>query len=237
MRHLTMRQLVSATCGLMLALSGVAQAEAQPVVVELFTSQGCSSCPTADEFLMELAQRPDIIALSMHVDYWDYIGWKDTFAQSQFTSRQKAYAKAIGSRTIYTPQMIVNGLDRVEGNSPDTVLTAIDEQKGGTPSVELHLIRQGDAVTIKATPLKALEGPTRIELFRYTPEATVQIGRGENAGLEVTYTNIVTQWTPLGIWAGDAPLELVAPAEGEQPLVVIVQSEGPGEIIAAAKLD
>jgi len=123
----------------MLALSGAAQAEGQPVVVELFTSQGCSSCPTADEFLMELAQRPDIIALSMHVDYWDYIGWKDTFAQPKFTSRQKAYAKAIGSRTIYTPQMIVNGLDRVEGNSPDTVLTAIDEQKGGTPSVELHL--------------------------------------------------------------------------------------------------
>lgn len=232
-----MRQLVSATCGLMLVLAGAAQADAPPVVVELFTSQGCSSCPTADEFLLELAKRPDIIALSMHVDYWDYIGWKDTFAQPQFTSRQKAYAKAIGSRMIYTPQMIVNGLDRVEGNSPESVLTAIDAQKGATPSVELSVVRQGDAVTIKANPLKVLEGPTRVELFRYTPEATVQIGRGENAGLEVTYTNIVTQWTPLGVWSGDGPLELVTSAEGEQPMVVIVQSDGPGEILAAAQLD
>ena len=232
-----MRQLVSATCGVLLGLAGAAQAEVQPVVVELFTSQGCSSCPTADEFLMQLAARPDIIALSMHVDYWDYIGWKDTFAQPQFTSRQKSYAKAIGSRTIYTPQMIINGLDRVEGNSPETVLTAIDEQKGGTPSVDLQLQRQDNVLTIKATPLKPLDGPTRIELFRYTPQATVQIGRGENAGLEVVYTNIVTQWTPLGIWSGDGALELVAPAEGTAPLVVIVQSEGPGEIIAAAKLN
>lgn len=232
-----MRQLVSAACGVMLCLSGTAQAGEQPVVVELFTSQGCSSCPTADEFLMELVARPDIIALSMHVDYWDYIGWKDTFAQPQFTSRQKSYAKAIGSRTIYTPQMIVNGLDRVEGNSPETVLTAIEEQKGGTPSVDLQLERQGDVLTIRANNLKPLEGPTRIELFRYTPKATVLIGRGENAGLEVTYANIVTQWTPLGIWAGEGPVELVAPAEGDAPLVVIVQSEGPGEILAAAKLD
>lgn len=232
-----MRQLVSAACGVMLCLSGAAQAGEQPVVVELFTSQGCSSCPTADEFLMELVARPDIIALSMHVDYWDYIGWKDTFAQPQFTLRQKSYAKAIGSRTIYTPQMIVNGLDRVEGNSPETVLTAINEQKGGTPSVDLQLDRQGDMLTIKANNLKRLEGPTRIELFRYMPKATVEIGRGENAGLEVTYVNIVTQWTPLGIWAGEGPVELVAPAEGDAPLVVIVQSEGPGEILAAAKLD
>ena len=103
-------------------------AEDAPVVVELFTSQGCSSCPPADELLREMSKRPDVIALAFHVDYWDYIGWKDEFAHPGFTKRQKAYAKAAGERMVYTPQMIVHGVVRVVGHEPEALAAA----SGGT---------------------------------------------------------------------------------------------------------
>ena len=112
-----MRHLVSAACGIWLACTAPVTAE-PVVVVELYTSQGCSSCPPADEFVAMLASDPRILPLALHVDYWDYIGWEDKFAQAKFTDRQHAYAKAIGSRTIYTPQLIIGGQDRIEGFRP-----------------------------------------------------------------------------------------------------------------------
>lgn len=231
------RQFVIAACGLWFGVAGPLAAQDQPMtVVELFTSQGCSSCPPADAYLGELAKEPGVIALALHVDYWDYIGWADQFASPQFTERQKAYARAEGHRTIYTPQMIVNGVERIEGSDPEKVENAIRQHQTEPETVSLTLLRQGDAVAIRAKALQALAGPVRVQLVRYRPLETVVIEYGENAGRVMDYHNIVTAWTLLGEWSGTPPLDIEAPAGGSDGLVVILQTDGPGRILAAAEL-
>ena len=238
-----MRHIVSAACGALFALTsaGFAQAVAEdgphPVVVELYTSQGCSSCPPADEFLAELAGHPEVIALALHVDYWDYIGWEDSFAQAGFTERQKSYARAAKSRMIYTPQMVIGGLDRVEGNTPEAVVTLIGKHKSAPSPVRLSVERQGAQVVIRAVAEPPLPAGAVVDLVRYRPEAVVQIERGENAGRVVTYRNIVTEWTRVADWPGAAPLEVTAPAAGAEPVVVIVQEPGPAAVLAAARVE
>ncbi len=231
-----MRHFVSAACGLWLA--AVAQAQAEPVViVELYTSQGCSSCPPADEFVAMLASNPQILPLALHVDYWDYIGWADKFAQPKFTDRQRAYAKAVGSRTIYTPQLIIGGADRIEGFAPEETAERLRaHMEAGTP-VRLTVTREGDRLVIRAEADPPLTEPVRVQLVRYKPEETVMIERGENAGKTVTYTNIVTSWERVGEWSGQEPLELTTPFAGDEPGAVIVQHEGPAAILAAARVD
>lgn len=231
-----MRHFVSAACGLWLA--AVAQAQAEPVVVvELYTSQGCSSCPPADEFVAMLASNPQILPLALHVDYWDYIGWADKFAQGKFTDRQRAYAKAVGSRTIYTPQLIIGGADRIEGFAPEETAERLRAHlEAGTP-VRLTVTREGDRLVIRAEADPPLTEPVRVQLVRYKPEETVMIERGENAGKTITYTNIVTSWERVGDWTGQEPLELTAPYPGDEPGAVIVQREGPAAILAAARID
>lgn len=234
MTEVTMRHLVSATAGLWLGLSGMTLAQTSPVVVELYTSQGCSSCPPADEFMEHLVKSPDVIALSLHVDYWDYIGWRDTFGNPAYTKRQKAYAKAVGSRMIYTPQMIVGGLDRVEGNDPVQVADAIRRHQALVSPVTLTVMRDGDRIVIKAEADPPLTKPARVQVIRYLPQATVAIGRGENEGREVTYSNIVTDWQSVADWPGRAPFEMTADVAGPDPVVVIVQTDGPADVLAAA---
>ena len=230
-----MRHFVSAACGLWLA--AVAPAQAEPVVVvELYTSQGCSSCPPADEFVAMLASDPRILPLALHVDYWDYIGWADKFAHPKFTDRQRAYAKAVGSRTIYTPQLIIGGQDRIEGFAPDETAARLRDHMAKGSHVRLTVTREGDRLVIRAEADPPLTEPVRVQLVRYKPEETVTIERGENAGKTVTYTNIVTSWEGLGDWAGQEPLELTAPFEGAEPGAVIVQSSGPAAILAAARV-
>ena len=210
----------------------------QGVVIELFTSQGCSSCPPADALMAKLAQMPGVIGLSLHVDYWDYIGWTDTFGQASFTQRQKAYAHAAGEKMIYTPQMIVAGGARVAGNQPSEVASALAAVK---PSpVKLTLLRQGGDLRISASTTETLDGPLIVQLVQYTDHAEVSIERGENSGLKGVYSNIVTSWQKVGDWSGVEPLQLVT-AAGGGPLVVILQSRtpdgvGPAQIVAAARL-
>jgi hypothetical protein len=234
------RQKFSAVCGLALAAAITAPAMAQDgtpvVVVELYTSQGCSSCPPADEFLAELARDPMVIPLALHVDYWDYIGWADSFADPKFTARQKAYARANGSRTIYTPQMIVGGIDRVEGNAPAEVASLVMKHLMGHKSVTLSVTHDGDRLSIRATSAQQLGENVKIQLVRYTPEKSVEIIRGENAGLTMTYHNIVTSWQVLGDWDGQAPLALDTSYPQGGPGVVILQTEGPAAILAAARI-
>ncbi|MFE3835497.1 DUF1223 domain-containing protein [Pseudogemmobacter sonorensis] len=235
-----MRHLVSAVCGafcgIVLCAAGALRAE-PVVVVELFTSQGCVSCPPADAFFARLAEDPRVIPLSLHVDYWDYIGWKDSFADPRFTERQKAYARAIGSKTIYTPQFIVEGLDRVEGFSADETLAHIAHRLARPSAVSLRVTRRGGGLVIHADADPPLDQPVRVQVVRYLPEQTVTIERGENAGKTVTYRNVVTSWDNLGDWPGRAPLELEVALAGDAPAVVIVQAPGPGEILAAARAD
>ena len=232
-----MRHIVSAAFGLWLCLGTPVQAQSQQgLVVELYTSQGCSSCPPADEHFATIVNAPGIIALSLHVDYWDYIGWTDTFANPEFGARQKRYAKASGKNMVYTPQIIVGGRDRVEGNQPSKVAKAIANGEGFGSDVVLTLTRDGDLVTIRAKSGAAVPAGTRVQLVRYTKNASVEIKRGENAGRQINYHNIVTSWTDVGAWSGDQPLEMSARAPGAAPVVVIIQAGGPTEILAAAEL-
>nr|WP_241699829.1 DUF1223 domain-containing protein [Tabrizicola sp. SY72] len=236
-----MRQIVSAACGLGFCLTAPQLAGAEGVsepgvVVELYTSQGCSSCPPADALMEELVRQPGVIALSLHVDYWDYIGWQDTFGNARFTARQKAYAHAAGEKMIYTPQIIVAGGERLVGNEGAAVASAVQRGAGRQGGVALTLTREGDLVRIDAQAAQPLPAPVRVQLVRYLPQQTVEIAGGENAGQIVTYSNIVTDWQIVGEWAGQEPLALTVPAAGSAPVVVILQNEGPSDIIAAARL-
>jgi hypothetical protein len=231
-----MRQLVSAACGLWIACAPSLQAE-NLVVVELFTSQGCSSCPPADDFVAMLASDPRILPLSLHVDYWDYIGWQDSFANPKFTARQKAYAKAIGSRTIYTPQFIIDGEDRIEGYSPEETAMRLARHLAEGARVTLTVTREGDRLVIRAEADPPLTHAVRVQIVRYVPEETVTIERGENAGKTITYRNVVTSWDHVGDWSGREPYETSAAAPGDMPAVVILQDEGPAAILAAARAD
>jgi hypothetical protein len=235
---MNMRHFAKVAAGLLLCAAVPALAQSKPVVVvELYTSQGCSSCPPADEFMAELVRNPDVIALALHVDYWDYIGWKDIFAQAAFTDRQKAYATAIGSRTIYTPQMIINGAERVEGHNPDAVNMAVTNHLAVGGDIGLTVQRDGDVLTIGARPISSVTTRMDVQLVRFTAEQTVEITRGENAGRTIEYHNVVTDWQVLGQWASDTPLTMTATVSGDEPIVVIIQKAGNDAILAAARLD
>lgn len=231
-----MRHLALALCGVF-GLAGPALAQgASGVVVELYTSQGCSSCPPADAYLAELAQDSGVIALALHVDYWDYIGWEDKFGDAKFTARQKSYARVSGSSTIYTPQMIVGGMDRVEGSNPGKVEGDIRRHQMANSLVALQLMRSGDVLMIHAVAKATLPGPVLVQVVRYRPSATVAIEYGENAGQTITYSNIVTSWAKVADWPGTADLKLSVPVIGVDPVVVILQQPGPGLILAASVL-
>jgi hypothetical protein len=215
------------------ALQAGAQTAERPAVVELYTSQGCSSCPPADALLRELAKRDNVIALALHVDYWDYIGWADTFADPAHAERQRAYARAAGEMTIYTPQMVVNGRDKLVGANA-AALEQLLAPAGGADGPLLVLSRSGGSLTVRAEAAGALPDGTVVQLVRFRPEASVTIERGENAGRTLDYANIVTSWQPIGEWDGLAPLEIRVRADGEEPAAVLIQAPGPGPILAAA---
>ncbi|SFM12139.1 hypothetical protein SAMN04488042_10462 [Shimia aestuarii] len=215
--------------------AGALVAQEQPVVVELYTSQGCSSCPPADDYFhKELANRDDVIALALHVDYWDYIGWKDSFANPAYTARQKNYARASGHRSVYTPQMIVNGKDHVVGTHPEKVEKLISRHSGQAGPVALDLSRQGNRIRIAATASR--QQAMQVHVVRYKPEEKVSIKRGENAGRMVIYGNIVSDWKVAADWNGKAPLDMEMRVKGDAPVVVLIQGVDSGPILAAARL-
>lgn len=215
-------------------VSGPVSAQS-PVVVELFTSQGCSSCPPADKLFHEIAGREDVIALSLHVDYWDYIGWKDAFADPAHGDRQRGYARVAGRRSVYTPQMIVNGRTDIVGTKPMKLADAITRHAASQQFVPVSLERSAGQVQVRAEP-SGIEGPFVVHLLRYTPLREAKIKRGENAGRTIQYANVVEGWTVLGEWAGHTPLEMSADVRGEKPVVVLVQSARDGAIFGAARV-
>ena len=177
-------------------------------VLELFTSQGCSSCPPADALLGKLAQRDDIVALTMPVNYWDHLGWRDTLAKEAFTERQRAYAEARGDREIYTPQLVVNGVAHVVGSRADDIEEALRRTSRtlGEAQVTVSLRNDGEAVLLQAgagSPDSAFRGGTLwLAFFSHTVQ--VDIRRGENYGHKITYTNVVRYLQPAGRWDGEA---------------------------------
>ncbi len=215
-------------------------AQQNPTVVELFTSQGCSSCPPADTFLGELAERDDLIALSYHIDYWDYIGWKDTFATSETTARQHAYGRTLSQRYVYTPQMVIGGRDHAVGSKRHAVLAAIDGLGLVAGAPDMRLVTSADGtMKIKIAPGQVSQ-PADIWLVEYDRRHQVAIRRGENRGRTLEYHNVVRGLTRLGHWDGGST-ELKADikaskANGRDGCVVIVQEAGGGPILSAVKL-
>lgn len=221
-----------------------------PVVVELFTSQGCSSCPPADAMLTALTGTPDVLALSYHVDYWDYLGWADNFARPEFTERQSAYARAAGERSVYTPQMIVDGQDTSVAPGPAQLMGLIDAHRYSPATVTVQRDPTDTGELIEVQPLSDLGGAVDVVLVRYAPERHVDVMAGENRGRTVLYSNVVLTLEHLSRWDGRQPLRLTVRPElmedGAWPpdtrhALLIQQMQGdealPGPILAAVRLD
>ena len=211
-------------------------ASTAPVVVELFTSQGCSSCPPADAFLTELRATPGIIALTYHVDYWDYLGWKDTLGGPEFSQRQYDYAKARGDMDVYTPQMIINGGRHVVGSQKDNVRAAIAEARQQTWPVRVTLGENGREITVELGA-GAKEDAT-LWLLPLVPLMSVKILKGEIAGREIEYRNVVRKILPAGMWTGK-PDRLVLPRDGVLApectgCVALLQKGKAGPVLGAA---
>jgi hypothetical protein len=229
--------------GVMLAALMVSPAAgiAEPrAVVELFTSQGCSSCPVADDLLGELSQDPTVIALSLPIDYWDYLGWKDTLADARHTKRQKGYSKVRGDRTVYTPQMVVNGVIQALGNDKAAIQQAMAQRRdNGVLSVPVEVEISPDAVTVTAAAGEA--HTAQVWLCPLSKAVKVEIGRGENRGRVVTYTNVVRGWIRLGEWTGERAIFKLTRRDLQESnadaLAVLIQSgtpERPGPVLGAA---
>lgn len=211
-----------------------ALAEGTPVVVELFTSQGCSSCPPADEFLTQLTKRDDVLPLAFHIDYWDYLGWKDPFSLAECTARQREYAKRTGR--VFTPQMIINGDTMEVGSDRASVLADIDnEKKHGNP-VTVSLARvEGKKLDIKLRTEKGLHQKSLdVWLINYVGQSETNIRAGENKGLHLINTNVVTAITYVASWDGK-PASFKADEKGGNT-AVLVQEAGHGRIVGAETL-
>ncbi len=217
-----------------LALPGAAVAQDSLVVVELYTSQGCSSCPPADALLEEMAKNVEILPLAFHVDYWDYLGWQDAFASPAHTLRQKAYAHAAGERMIYTPQAIVDGTARMVGSDSQALMSAVMQAMNKDRRAKVSVSRDGATLTVTGTAFESLPAPVQVLLVRYTPEASVEILHGENAGQTIRYVNTVTSVTQIGEWTGAQALSLTAPISGAEAAAILVQAPDMGAVLAAA---
>ena len=220
--------------------SGQAAAETPRAVIELFTSQGCSSCPPADALFVKMAHEPGIITLSLPVDYWDRLGWKDTFAKPAFTERQRAYSLRRGDGRVYTPQAVVNGVEHAIGSRRIAIDMAITNAGSPLP-VEVTAKRTGDAIDVSIAGAKT-EETAKIVLLPILSEREVSIGRGENANHKVTYTNIARDIRTLGDWTGKPVQEKIplASLKGYDGAVVLVQAgtpDYPGTIVGATQID
>ncbi|MBI1779733.1 MAG: DUF1223 domain-containing protein [Proteobacteria bacterium] len=232
---MTTRRLILSLAPVLVGL-GLMSAAAEtraPVVLELFTSQGCDSCPPADAYLGELAKRPDAIALAFHVDYWDYIGWKDPYALADATKRQRDYGGALGARVIYTPQLVIQGAVHEVGSDRGAVARSIAAAL--RPTVSVRLKREADALKLE---IGAGSGPGEVWLVGYDPKHETKVPRGENAGKTLVEYNIVRGFRRVATWSG-AALSLDLPV-GELPLgsayAALLQVPGPGPILGAASL-
>jgi len=213
-------------------------------VIELFTSQGCSSCPTADAVLAQLAKRDDIIALSLSVDYWDYLGWKDTLASPKFTERQRAYGKVRGDGAIYTPQLVVNGLMHVNGSNEGEIGRLIDKTAKtlSASRVPIRLSQDKDKLVVEAgaAPPGATPKEATLWLAVIAKTVSVPIERGENQGKTITNNNVVRELIPIGMWNGKAMTVQLERRSFMQPgtdrCAVLLQQGHAGPIVGAALL-
>ncbi len=239
MSGIARRSVLVAGAGL---LAGPAVADTDgPLAIELFTSQGCSSCPPADRQLGELARRPDVVALSFHVDYWDYIGWKDRFASRATTERQRAYARTLKQRYVYTPEMVVDGRAHDPGitdRQVETLLADARRQSAARTTPELTRTSDG-ALVIRLAAAKLDSAAADVTMFAYDRHHSTPVQRGENEGHRLENFNVVRHFEIVSRWDG-AQAHWTVPAERFQPdqgLAVIVQQSGHGPVLGCAKLE
>jgi hypothetical protein len=238
-RRAPLPALVAAVASLAMGAPG---AGAEPrAVVELFTSQGCSSCPPADRLLGELARDPSIVAMSLPIDYWDYIGWKDTLAKPRHAARQRFYAKTRRDGDVFTPQVVVNGLTHAVGSDKAGIEQAIAESRrdGTTLSLPVKLALADGKLTVSVLAAAPEKASGEVWLCALGKAVPVAIGRGENSGHTVTYHNVVRRWVKLGEWTGPARTFSVplADLESADAAAVIVQAgtvDRPGPMLGAA---
>jgi len=208
-------------------------------VLELFTSQGCASCEPADKLLSSMARRPELLVLSLPVDYWDYNGWKDTLANPAFTARQRAYAAARGDRQIYTPQTIVDGVVPVVGSDAEKIGEVLHQRATAANSHWIPIRLSDSASRVHVSIGAGTEESASVFLLSVDPVSTVQIRRGENAGRAATYTNVVKRIQKIGEWDGSVrDIDIPKPADAKNGYVILLQRGDlvrPGEILGAAK--
>ncbi len=217
----------------MLCCVAATNAQPRPVVVELFTSQGCSSCPPADAYVGKLSTRADVLALSFHVDYWDDLGWRDRFALAESVKRQNIYARNLGRSSAYTPQLVVDGRDDSVGSDGKAVARALSENREGVP-VGVSVRDAEVLVEIGAQPGVP---PSDVMLVAYLRHAVSAIGRGENAGRTLEEFNIVRNIRTLGVWKGQVETFHVSVSSlppDATDVAVLVQPSGQAPIIGAA---
>jgi hypothetical protein len=226
------------------AAAAVAGERVKPrAVIELFTSQGCSSCPAADKLMGELANDPSLIVMSLAIDYWDYLGWKDTLALPGHAGRQRAYSKVRGDREVYTPQVVVNGVTQAIGNDKAAIEKAMTQSRRDEAlTLPVKLSLGGDQLTV-SVPAGDERTTGEIWLCPMSRHVPVVIERGENRGKTVTYHNIVRRWVRLGDWNGEARTITVPVADFASPgvdeVAVVVQAgtaKRPGTMLGAAQI-
>ena len=235
---LLMKRIVQAAVVASVLVSGPALAGSNKVVVELYTSQGCSSCPPADALLGELAARDDVIALSFHVDYWNYLGWKDPFSSAVYTDRQRSYRAAFGLRYVYTPQIVSGGTQQSVGSHRGKVLRGIEKARAAQQvRVEItHPDKKTALVTIGAG--KPPSGKATVWLFAYDRQHSTEIRRGENSGVKLVNTNVVRAMRRIGEWNGkelriSLPIAMMG-LDKQDGCAIVVQADSGGTIYGAA---
>ncbi len=233
-----------AAAGLAAAMPAFAETgrETGPVaVVELFTSQGCSSCPPADALLGRLSDREGVVALTFNVDYWDYLGWKDTLGSPLFTKRQRDYAQSRGDGQVYTPQMVINGREHFVGSREMEVRQEIEAElaRPADSFVPISMEHRGKELTIHvgAAPGGGPVPEATVWVAMVMPRTAVDIARGENGGRELTYYNVVRRLVPAGMWSGE-PVTVTLPAEElmddkATECAALLQADGGGPILGA----
>jgi hypothetical protein len=237
MKHITLFTAMSVVA----ATTAQAETRTKPlVVVELFTSQGCYSCPPADEILSKLSRDDDVLALSLHVDYWDYLGWKDKFAIAKFGERQASYnAQIINRSRRVTPQMIFNGVAEVAGGmgkSEKQIHKNVKSMRNWKEGAKLDISRDGQKVTMTLQAKFQDMGVADVSLVQYVPSETVQIDRGENAGKTIKYINTVRSFDTIAKWETSKPARLTATLKGKGKYAVIVQGKRFGPVIVARRV-